>query len=204
MKFERFVDDKGYEWVRRVITPQDSVRWAGVPSGFWLDACDPQPTSSTAIIGKLLCSEGLILVLSGGTGCGKSTAAAHALSKKAGLWVHAPDLAKPDFTDPDEYGVRKETLDERMRAAGLLVLDDVGTEHSPSGYAASRITGVLEHRESNKRPSIVTCNLTAEEFREKYGARLASRINGDTLGWQQIAGPDLRRQRNPPHFQEGR
>jgi len=125
-------------------------------------------------------------------GCGKSTACAHALSKQAGLWVHAPDLAKPDFTDPDEYGVRKTTLDERMRAAGLLVLDDVGIEHSPGGYAASRITDVLEHREANRRPSIVTTNLTGEEFKAKYGQRIASRLNGDPVGWQHISGEDLR------------
>lgn len=197
MKFERYTDGQGREWVRRVVTPQDLLRWAGVPGGFWRDAEKPKPTAATAMVEKLLSGEGVLLVLSSQAGCGKSTACAHALTKQSGLWVHAPDLAKPDFSEPDEYGVRRESLDDRMRNAGLLVLDDVGIEHSPGGYAAARITDVLEIREASRRPSIVTTNLTAEEFREKYGQRLASRLNGDALGWQHIAGPDLRLVRNP-------
>lgn len=200
MKFERFKDEKGIEWVRRVITPADSLKWAGVPAGFWKHALEPKASEPVKWALKMLAGEGVLLVLSGGTGCGKSTAAAHSLSKKSGLWVHAPDLAKPDFSDADEYGVRRQTLDERMRESGLLVLDDVGIEHSPGGYAASRITDVLEHRESNRRPSIVTTNLTTEEFKAKYGARIASRLNGDGLGWQHVSGPDLRV--NPPHWQD--
>lgn len=197
MKFERFTDEKGVEWVKRVVTPGDSMKWAGVPSRLWF-AEKPKPTSAVALVSRMLEGAGVLLVLSGGTGCGKSTACAYALSKRAGLWVHGPDLAKPDFTDPDEYGVRRETLDERMRNCGLLVLDDVGIEHSPKGYAASRITDVLEHRESNHRPSIVTTNLTTAEFKAKYGERIASRLNGDSLGWQHISGPDLRI--NPSHW----
>jgi DNA replication protein DnaC len=200
MKFERFVDAKGVEWVKRVVTPEDSMRWAGVPSRFWPIGVKPELTAAVSLVQKLLAGEGVLLVLSGGTGCGKSTASAHALSRRAGIWVHAPDLAKPDFTDPDDYGVRRQTLDERMRDSGLLVLDDVGIEHSPRGYAASRITDVLEHREANRRPSIVTTNLTTEEFKEKYGARIASRLNGDPLGWQHVAGDDMRV--NPPHWTE--
>ena len=197
MKYEHFRDEKGVEWVRRVVTPADRMRWAGVPSRFWSVALEPKDTQALAIVRTLLLRQGtdgapVLLVLSGVTGCGKSTAAASALTRTAGLWVHAPDLAKPDFSDADEYGVRRETLDERMRAAGLLVLDDVGIEHSPGGYAASRITDVLEHREANHRPSIVTTNLTAEEFKAKYGQRIASRLNGDALGWQQVGGVDLR------------
>jgi DNA replication protein DnaC len=198
VKFERFTDEKGHERVRRVVTPQDSMRWAGVPSRFWEFAAEPKPTAAVGIVGRLLDGAGVLLVLSGGTGCGKSTACAYGLSKRAGLWVHAPSLAKPEFADPDEYGVRRQTLDERMREAGLLVLDDVGIEHSPGGYAASRITDVLEHREANRRPGIVTTNLTAEQFKAKYGERIASRLNGDPLGWQHIADAD----RRLPHWTE--
>lgn len=192
MNFEHFTDDKGNTWVRRRSTPLESMRWAGVPSRFWSFAAEPHKTLAVDFAMSLLEGGGLLLVLSGGTGCGKSTACAWALSKRPGLWVHGPDLAKPEPPDPDAWGARRKTLDERMREAGLLVLDDVGIEHSPGGYAASRITDVLEFRESNKLPSIVTTNLTAAGFRVRYGERLASRTNGDPLGWQQIAGPDLR------------
>lgn len=192
MNYERFTDEQGVEWVRRVVTPQDRMRWAGVPEGFWLLVAEPLQTASMRAVEPLLRGAGVMLVLSGGTGCGKSTACAWALSKRAGLWVHGPDLAKLDPGELDEYGTRKTSLDDRMRAAGFLVLDDVGIEHSPSGYAASRITDVLEHREASKRATVVTTNLNAAVFRQRYGERIASRLNRDPLGWQHVAGDDLR------------
>jgi DNA replication protein DnaC len=192
VKYEHFTDDRGVVWVRRIVTPQDGMRWAGVPEFFWSFAPEPAKTRSVELMQALLDGGGLLLVLSGGTGCGKSTACAWALSRRAGLWVHAPDLAKPDQVELDEFGTRKLSLDDRMRAAGLLVLDDVGIEHSPGGYAASRITDVLEHRQANKRPSVVTTNLESSEFRDRYGGRIASRLNGDALGWQQIVDQDMR------------
>jgi hypothetical protein len=165
-----------------------------VPSRLWGVAQNPRETHCVELVRELLSGKGCILVLSGHTGCGKSSAAAFALAGRTGIWIHAPDLSRPPL-DGDSG-------DDRMRYCGLLVLDDVGTEHSPSGYAAKRICSVLEHREGNRRPTIVTTNLTAEQFKAAYGERLASRLNGDPLGWQHVSGPDLRR--NPPHWTEGK
>lgn len=199
--FERFTDDKGVEWVRRVVTDEDRLRWAGVPTRFWRYALKPIETEALTLARRMLTStESILLVLSGGTGCGKSTSCACVLANAGGLWVHAPDLARPDFKGDEE--TRRESLDDRMRAAKILVLDDVGIEHSPSGYAASRICDVLEFREAHNRKTIVTTNLAGAEFKTKYGERLASRLNGDPIGWQHVGGKDMREAR--PHWQEER
>lgn len=190
MKLEHFTDENGIEWVRRMVEPGDRMRWSGVPSRFWSFAGEPRKTRAVDFAQSLLDGAGVMLVLAGGTGSGKSTAAAFALSKRSGLWVHGPDLAKVEVRDP--FDPFRPTLDERMRLAGLLVLDDIGIEHSPGGYAASRITDVLEWREASKRPSIVTTNLGAEVFARQYGKRLCSRINGDPLGWQTVTDKDMR------------
>jgi len=149
-----------------------------------------QPLEPVAFVERLARGEGLLLVLSADAGRGKSTAAARGLALRPGLWVHAPDLARPPIE-----GTSSEGLDERMASASLLVVDDVGTEHSPSGYAASRLQDVIVRRGHDERPTVLTTNLSPADFRARYGDRVASRLNGDPLGWQTLTGADLRRKR---------
>lgn len=174
------------------------LKQRGVPEKFWQLVLNPWRTDALGLVERLLAGEGLLLVLGGDTGRGKSCAAAVALARRPGVWVHSPDLAKPpvkkkDAEDEDEETVR----DGRMRSAPLLVLDEVGLEHSPGGYAASRITATLSIRDSNNRPTIVTTNLSAPQFKEKYGDRIGSRLNGDPLGFQTVKGPDYRQTKVP-------
>lgn len=164
----------------------------GVPEVFHALLLDGklEPTQALTLVEELLAGNGRLLIMSGKAGCGKSQAAGFALSRRSGLWVHAPDLARPQPKEEVESG---NVLEERMRAAGLLVLDDVGLEHSPGGFAAARIADVLVHREAARRPTIVTTNLSGDEFAAKYGDdRMRSRLDGDPLGWQTVVGPDLR------------
>jgi len=158
----------------------------GVPQRLHLPALTPWKTQALALVERLLAGEGMVLVLGGDTGRGKSCAAAVALARRPGLWVNAPDLSKI----PTEEGAPD--IDARMRTTPLLVLDEVGLEHSPSGYAAGRICAAICAREAAGRQTIVTTNLSAEQFGEKYGDRIGSRLNGDPLGWQTVSGPDLR------------
>lgn len=174
------------------------LRQRGVPSKFWQLVLNPWKTSALGLVERLLAGEGLLLVLGGNTGRGKSTAAAVALARRPGLWVHAPDLSKPPVKKSGDDDHDEETVrDGRMRNAPLLVLDEVGLEHSPGGYAASRITATISIREANNRPTLVTTNLSAEQFKEKYGDRIGSRLNGDPLGWQTATGPDYRLAQQP-------
>src|SRR5216683_2881174 len=188
MKLE-LVQEDGHPAIRRIIEPADYLNSAEVPQRHrkvvLAGAIDD--TDALAVTRKLVAGAGLLLILAGEPGRGKSIAAAWALSCRWGLWVNAPELAVPP---KDKEG--KVTLDERMRKAGLLVLDDAGIEHSPSGYAVSRIIAAIEWREAEEKPTLVTTNLSSKDFKHRYGDRIASRIDGDPLAFTTCTGPDRR------------
>jgi DNA replication protein DnaC len=129
-----------------------------------------------------------LCVLSGSTGTGKTVASAWALSQDSvgsGLWLTAPMLCKvPREGEKDPMG--------RACDVELLVLDDLGTEHGTSGWSASRVSELLEHRELYRLKTLVSTNLTAGEVVGRYGPRLLSRIEGDPIGWRECGTVDLR------------
>lgn len=186
------------------------MREAGVPGRFMReqvatfltggdDLCDELSTDAMRQAGRLhnrpgRGREGILAVLASLPGRGKSHAGAWLLSIEGGLWVHAPDLAIVR-----EAGRNEKTLDDKMREATVLVLDDVGIEHSRTGWAQARIIGAIECREADEIPTLVTTNLSSEEFCKRYdGVRLASRIDRDGIGFVTCGGVDLRQ--NPRRF----
>lgn len=183
------VRENGVEAVRRIIEPADYLKAARVPERHRTLVLSGklEETDALPMARRLVKGEGMLLILAGLRGVGKSIAAAYALSCMYGVWVNAPELAVPPR---EEEG--KATLDERMRKAELLVLDDVGMEHSPSGYAASRVVSAIEWREAEMKRTLVTTNLSSDEFVNRYGERIASRVEGDALGFVTCTGPDLR------------
>lgn len=133
-------------------------------------------------------AEAAIVVLSGQAGCGKTTAAA--------AWLY-DWIADPNQYPAEEYfalkfngkavwltGARlarwKKYDDEAMAkllTAHRLVLDDVGTEFlDEKGNYLSVLDEVINERYANRRKTVVTTNLTAEQFRARYGERIADRI----------------------------
>ncbi len=172
----------------------------GVPQRFrQLLQLEKEPVETQAMIAvrDLLAGKGTLLVLAGKEGRGKSFAAAWALSRRPGLWIYAPELARV------QAEAEGPTLDARMRTASLLVIEEVGKEHSPNGYAAARIVELIIYREAEKRPTIITTKLSSAEFLDRYGKeQIASRLDGEQLlGWVTVTGKDLRLA-NPPHWTE--
>ena len=195
MRWETITDEAGVERVRKVIERGDYLSWARVPDRHCRQALEARKTRAVALVDELLAGKGRLLVLHADVGRGKSVAAAYGLSMLGGLWVSAPDLARVvQRRDEGDDSVRRETLDEQMasRKTVLLVIDDAGLEHSPSGYAGSRICEAIVSREAAGLRTVVTTNLAGDVFKTRYGERIASRMNGDSLGWQTIEGPDLR------------
>jgi DNA replication protein DnaC len=120
-----------------------------------------------------------LTVLSGLPGCGKTTAAA---------WWLVQKRERVEFISPTEARfidagvlVRWPKFDEvRMRQitrARALVIDDLGTEYSDKhGAFLSMLDEVVNSRYSAELPTLITTNLTAPEFKSRYGARIADRI----------------------------
>lgn len=119
------------------------------------------------------------LVLIGGHGCGKSSAAAwlaHQLLMRSyrPAWV---DCAKQ--SQAPMYGVEAEHRRFLCRNAGVLVLDELGSkrqlerEHGPW---LAWLDDVLGSRANERRKTIVTTNRTPDELGPWIGERLIDRL----------------------------
>lgn len=173
-------------------TAEENILRRRIPRRFWSLVAAPQETLAISYVRALLDGKGLLLLLHGDAGCGKSTAAAWALSQRPGLWVNAPDLARPPKDEDD-------ATDRELATTPFLVMDDLGIEYSTDKkYAESRINLALSKREADLLPTLLTSNLSTDEFKARYGDRTVSRLNGDPLGWQTVTGPDMRRDRAGP------
>lgn len=141
-----------------------------------------------------------ILVLSGSTGCGKTTAAAWWLADEgpvAGERYRQP-LA-PMFLSVARFGSLSRFDETRMRQAWLarkLVLDDLGAEYADErGAFVQLVDAIVNERYANELPLVITTNLSREEFRERYGERVADRIRHDGR-FISTSEPSLRRKEN--------
>jgi hypothetical protein len=123
------------------------------------------------------------LILSGGPGCGKTTAAAwaaHQMSMRnyRPKWVRCAAVV-----DAPMFGGEAELLKHRCRNAGLLVLDDIGAgarERDAKPWLGW-LDDVLDARWANKRKTIITTNMTPGPLAQWLGARLCDRLNEGTI-----------------------
>jgi DNA replication protein DnaC len=161
---------------------------AGVPERVLVAAFDREPLETEAIkaikaLRDALGKRPTIVVLSGGVGCGKSCAAAWWLGQHGGDWISAGDLSK---ISPYEGGGT-----ERLRSA-RLVLDDLGVEYlDAKGFLQATLDGVIDHRYANMLPTVITTNLSAAEFKARYGKRVEDRIR-EAGAFVVITSPSLR------------
>lgn len=126
------------------------------------------------------------LVMLGNVGSGKSTAAAWAarmllfrlcLAEQPGgthrehcRWLTGAELGRIYTHDRDAARDW-----EALKRASVLVIDDLGTEGADS-RSAEALWELVEARTNNIWPTVLTSNLTASEFKKRYGERIADRI----------------------------
>lgn len=135
------------------------------------------------------------LMLMGETGTGKSVAAALAMrlarsfylrpsdgvvswcwTSNAGKYLEAQGMADLCFSDSG-----RRALDRASRLK-VLVIDDIGAERmDQQGFWQAAFGSLISEREDARLPTVVTSNLKAEAFVERYGARVYSRIKGDSM-----------------------
>lgn len=103
---------------------------------------------------------GVVLLLLGGPGCGKTAAAAHAIARIGGRQIQSEALAKL-------YASKAWTHEQQLEAlkrCRLVVLDDFGTEREEwREVAKSAIAWLVDGRQDNGRLTIITSNLPDEE-----------------------------------------
>ena len=129
------------------------------------------------------------LVLSGGVGCGKTFAAAIAMAGMGGYAIRSSRLHV--ILDPWKDERRPHEFRLSPKYDGLLVLDDLGEETDYAGRWSDAFFDFVDSRQSGKRFSIITTNLPAKAFKERYDARVVDRLNASTQ-FVPIVGPTMR------------
>ena len=108
-------------------------------------------------------------------------------------FVTAPELLleiKKTFTD-SSITTESDVID-RYSNADLLILDDLGSEKTTE-FAIQSLYLVIDRRNRNMRPTIITTNLSLKEIEEKLDARIASRLS--SMKVVEINMPDYRKKR---------
>ncbi len=134
--------------------------------------------------------EALFVVLAGGVGNGKTTAAA--------WWIAQgePPPIQPVFASAFELQQVDRFSPDRTNAivmAGRLVIDDLGVEYADEkGAFQTLFDYVINKRWANELPLVITTNLTAPEFCRRYGERNIDRLQDLGGVFVELSQPTLR------------
>lgn len=124
------------------------------------------------------------ILLMGGTGLGKthlSSAVAKKIIEKGNdvFYTGAIDLfSQFEIQKFKTYSNEPNELIERYFECDLLIIDDLGTEII-NQFSVSTLYNLLNDRLSNKKPTIVSTNLSKEDIQKKYTDRITSRMFGE-------------------------
>jgi hypothetical protein len=110
------------------------------------------------------------LLIIGGVGAGKTTAAAWIVAGEGANAVWLPARTVDDMEKWKE-------VSHAARSAQLLVIDDIGTERdSESGWGRDTLGSLWTDRLDRAQRTVVTTNLSGVELVKRYGERLRSRL----------------------------
>lgn len=128
-----------------------------------------------------------VLVIAGGYGCGKTVAATWWAMRIASVavFVRAATFAASSRYDRDERAT--------WLKAPALVVDDLGVEFlDAKGSFLVDLDELIDVFHGDRKPLLITTNCTTEEFRARYGGRIADRIR-EAGAFFAIADGSLRR-----------
>ncbi len=142
------------------------------------------------------------LVFFGGTGLGKThlSSAVAAAVIEAGhdvCYVSAVGLVSDfefnRFGNRSTGGASVPSDTERYYDCDLLIIDDLGTEVA-NQFTTSVLYDLINTRLSRHRSTVISTNLTQEEFRRRYWDRITSRVLGEYTVLP-FLGKDIRAQK---------
>lgn len=150
------------------------VSWKGTP--------DMRPSRAASIKDKVLANldgfvqNGWSLVLQGGTGCGKTTAAGiiatEALNRGYKVYMATvPDMIGLMFAEET-----RDKLYNRLNSFDLVVIDDLGSERKTE-YGISSCFQIVDRRVNSGKFTIVTTNLEVKNRDDLEYQRIMSRLS---------------------------
>lgn len=172
------------------------------------------------IAGKPVLNDGLVqypgsILLTGKTGCGKTHLAVSIVTELVKrsfsidcIFVTAPEILleiRSTFNttrntnydkwingEPGHTCETEEEVLDKYSNCGLLILDDLGAE-KVSDFTIQSLYLIIDRRNRNLKPTIVTTNLTLEEIETLIDARMASRLSDMKV--IKLNMPDYRKKR---------
>ena len=105
------------------------------------------------------------------------------------------ELAEAAFSDQKEE--EHTQLLEHITDCDLLIIDDLGTELT-NAFVSSRLFGILNERILNKKPVIISTNLTLDRVAAIYTERIFSRLTSE-FTFLKLSGKDIRLQKKLSH-----
>jgi hypothetical protein len=135
-----------------------------------------------------------VLVLAGNAGAGKTCAAVQHLLTCAGPTRERCQCETAAFVTAVDFGRLWPRLrEDRLRLAELercsaLCIDDLGMEEED---LTARLDHLIYQRAGNRRQTVLTVNMKAEEFRRRYDERIWSRL-AQSGNFEELPDPDYR------------
>lgn len=119
-----------------------------------------------------------IMVLGGAKGQGKTTAGGYFLADPAAKWPRQPYAPRfmtvAQLLRTNRYDAAQMAALERCPA---LVIDDLGSEYlDDKGAFLAFFFGLVNARYADWLDTVITCNLSRDKFRERYGERAYDRL----------------------------
>ena len=137
------------------------------------------------------------LFLYGNAGVGKSflsCCVAKELIEKGNLIIYFSavrlfaELSKATFMRKN--GDDTSYLRDDLYESDLLIIDDLGTELT-NAFTSTEFFSLLNERHLRKKSTVISTNLSMEDFRERYSDRIFSRI-ASYYELLRLSGPDIR------------
>lgn len=97
-------------------------------------------------------------------------------------------LQDEQFNRSDEEEI--ETFYDDILTVDLLIIDDLGTEFSTT-LVNAQFFNIINERMSNRRPIVISTNLTPDRIKEQYSDRVLSRMT-DEFEFLTLTGDDIR------------
>ena len=135
------------------------------------------------------------LLLKGSIGTMKTTLAVAVLLEYIarggnGFFINMSGLLDNIFTSKARSPGEWVKFEQRLKEIPLLVLDDLGAEHS-EGWVLTKVDAIIAERYNRCLPVIITTNMSTEQMREIYAERVIDRLRS-TMQVVTFSGQSLR------------
>lgn len=127
------------------------------------------------------------LALLGPMGTGKTVAAAYVIAERGGMYVTADEVRRAYVSEHEQARDAR----RRLEAIGVVVVDDVGTERNADDTRHA-LYELVNRRQRGRQATILTGNMTRQDFTTRYDARMLDRIEHQGA-IVEITGESLRR-----------